>query len=230
MARIQRLAVALLAVVTFSTTSCKDNDPVIKEGIVRSELTFTEVSGEGLYPHGDHFHGLSGATEGEKIVVKFDESGRATENGHMHLEADAVYKMELKAWDHTGKEVQNDYLTDKTVADSYKVFIAGGNFVLNTASTSESGAIFQPREQTYGDGSVVNGKYETTGILGYFTVGEDNEGSTKNVSYVLRKVNEGVKAKIERVDWNRSDYLTAFAGENILELKFEIHAEHGHHH
>jgi len=230
MVKIQRLGAFLLAVISFSITSCKDEDPVIKEGIQRSELTFTEVSGEGVHPHGDHFHGLNEAVEGEKIVVKFDANGNATSNGHLHLEADAVYKLELKAWDHNDKEVQNDFVSSKAVADSYKAFLIGGDFILNTESASESGALFQPRDLTYGDGSAVNGKYETTGILSYLTIGEENEGPTRNVTYVLRKLNVGVKAKIERADWNRSDYSTAFAGENILELKFEIHAEHGHAH
>src|SRR5690606_31974467 len=80
------------------------------------------------------------------------------------------------------------------------------------------------------DGSAVDGKYEVTGILSYFTVGHDNEGPTREVTYVLRKLDAGVKAKIERTEWNRSDYATELAGENILELKFEIHAEEGHHH
>lgn len=230
MIQIQKWGAFLLALILLSVTSCKEDDPVIKEGIQRSELTFTEVSGEGVHPHGDHFHGLNEAVDGEKIVVKFDAQGNATLNGHLHLEADAVYKVELKAWDHTDKEVQSDFVSTKAVADRYKAFLIGGNFILNPASASESGALFQPRDLTYGDGTAVNGKYETTGLLSYLTIGEENEGATKNVTYVLRKLNEGVKAKVERTDWNRSDYNTAFAGENILELKFEIHAEHGHAH
>jgi len=226
-------ALALVGLTACSLASCnKDNndpDPV-KEGIEKAELIFTEVSGDGVYPHGDHFHGLGGAVEGESITVKFDENGIATSNGHLHLEADAVYKIELKAWDYTGKEVQNDFIADKATADQYKAFLIGGDFVLNPDSDDESGAIFQPREQTYADGTAVGGQYETTGILSYFTIGHDNEGPTKEVTYVLRKLNAGVKANITRSDWNRSDYTTAFPGENVLELKFEIHAEHGHHH
>jgi len=225
-------ALALLGLTVFSVASCNkddDNDP-IREGIERAELIFTEVSGEAVEAHGDHFHGLDGTTEGEPIVIKFDENGIATANGHLHLEADAVYKIELKARDYTGKEVQGDFIASKAVADNYKAFLIGGDFILNPDSDDESGAIFQPREQTYGDGAAVNGKYETTGVLSYFTVGHDNEGPTKEVTYVLRKLDAGVNAKIERTDWNRSDYATTFAGENVLELKFEIHAEEGHHH
>jgi len=228
-----KLAVLALAGFTiFSVVSCNkndDNDP-IREGIERTELVLTEVSGEAVEAHGDHFHGLDGATENEPIVIKFDENGIATANGHLHLEADAVYKIALKAWDYTGREIQNDFVASKSVADNYKAFLVGGDFILNPDSDDESGAIFQPREQTYGDGSAVDGKYEVTGILSYFTVGHDNEGPTREVTYVLRKLDAGVKAKIERTDWNRSDYATEFAGENILELKFEIHAEEGHHH
>lgn len=233
MKKLNRLAtLALVGITFFSLTSCNkddDKDP-IKEGIERSELILTEVSGEAVEAHGDHFHGLDGGTEGEPTVIKFDENGIATSNSHLHLEAHAIYKIQLKAWDYTGKEVQNDFIKDKATAGNYKAFLVGGDFILNPDSDDESGAIFQPREQTYGDGTAVDGKYETTGILSYFTVGHDNEGPTKEVTYVLRKLDAGVKAKIERIDWNRSDYATAFPGENVLELKFEIHADEGHHH
>lgn len=223
---------ALLGLTVFFLSSCDkdDGDDPIPDGIQRSELILTEVSGETVEAHGDHFHGLDGGTEGESIVIKFDENGVATANGHLHLEADAVYKIELKAWDYTGTEVQDDFIANKATADQYKAFLVGGNLVLNPDSDHESGAIFQPREQTYGDGTAVEGKYETTGILSYFTIGHDNEGPTKEITYVLRKLDPGVKATIERTDWNRNDYAAIFAGENVLELKFEIHAEHGHDH
>lgn len=225
------VALALAGFTVFSLASCNkddDTDP-IKEGIERAELVLTEVSGEAVEAHGDHFHGLDGAAEGEAIVINFDENGIATTNGHLHLEADAVYKIELKAWDYTGKEVQNDFVASKSVADNYKAFLIGGDFILNPDSDGESGAIFQPREQTYGDGAVVDGKYETTGIVSYFIVGHDNAGPTKELTYVLRKLDARVKSKIERTDWNRSDYATEFPGEDVLELTFEIHAEDGHH-
>src|SRR5690606_3259 len=112
-------------------------------------------------------------------------------------------------WDYTGKEVQNDFIKDKATAGNYKAFLVGGDFILNPDSDDESGAIFQPREQTYGDGTAVDGKYETTGILSYFTVAHDNEGPTKEVTYALHKLDAGVNANIERTDWNRSDYATA---------------------
>lgn len=225
-------SLALVGFTVFSLASCNkddDNDP-IKEGIERAELILTEISGEAVEAHGDHFHGLGNAVEGESIVIKFDENGVATANGHLHLEADAVYKIELKAWDYTGKEVQNDFIANKATADNYKAFLIGGDFILNPDSDDESGAIFQPREQHYADGSAVSGQYETTGILSYFTIGHDNEGPTVEVTYVLRKLDAGVKETITRLDWNRSDYATAFRGANVLELRFEIHAEEGHHH
>lgn len=227
------LALTILGLTVSSLTSCNDDTPgPVKEGIERSELILTEVSGDGVEAHGDHFHGLGNAVEGESIIIKFDENGIATANGHLHLEAEVVYKVELKAWDYNGKEVQNDFIANKSTADNYKAFLIGGNFVLNPDSDDESGAIFQPRELKYSDGTEVtgNGGIGTTGILSYFTIGHDNEGATKKVSYVLRKLNAGVKEKITRVDWNRADYATAFPGQNVLELKFEIHAEHGHGH
>lgn len=229
--RIHKLwTVALVGFSCLSLISCKDDKPIepLKEGIERSELILTEVSGESVEAHGDHFHGLDAGTLGKPITIKFDDKGNAIANGHLDLEADAVYKMELKSWDYTGKEVQQDFIANKAAADQYKAFVIGGDFILNTNTENQSGAIFQPREQKYGDGTAVNGKYETTGILSYFTIGHSNEGATKKVTYVLRKLNAGVKGKIERVDWNRKDYATAFGGQNTLELKFEIHAGHDH--
>ncbi|TDS11760.1 hypothetical protein [Sphingobacterium paludis] len=232
--QLQRLAVALLAI-TFLTgvaSSCKDGNEIepLKEGIERSTLTLTEVSGESVEAHGDHFHGLDGGTEGEKLVIQFDAEGNATQNGHIHLASDAAYKVELKAWNYEGAEVQNQFITNKATADLYKAFLIGGDFVLNPNTSNETGAIFQPRESTYVDGTAVNGKYEMTGIVSYFTAGHQNEGATKKVSFILRKLEPGVKAKVERVDWNRSDYKTAFPGTDILELKFEIHAGSDHAH
>lgn len=218
----------LAAILLFITSCSKDDDTVpIKVGIQRSEIILTEVSGESVAAHGDHFHGLDDGVEGESLTIKFDENGKATSGGHLHLEADAVYKIALKAWDHTGKEVQNDFIASKSIADSYKAFLVGGNFTLNTATDDESGSIFQPREKKYLDGTAVNGALETTGVLSYFTVGHSNEGLTNEVKYVLRKLNAGEKGKITRLDWQTE---TKFAGQNVLELTFEIHAEEGHHH
>lgn len=116
----------LAAVLLFITSCSKDDDKVpIKEGIQRSELILTEVSGESVEAHGDHFHGLDDGIEGESLTIKFDKNGKATSGGHLHLEADAVYKIALKAWDHTGKEVQDDFIASKTVADNYKAFLVG---------------------------------------------------------------------------------------------------------
>lgn len=218
----------LAAVLLFITSCSKDDDKVpMKEGIQRSELIFTEVSGENVEAHGDHFHGLDEGVEGEALTIKFDENGKAISGGHLHLEADAVYRIALKAWDHTGKEVQNDFITNKSEADNYKTFLVGGDFILNTATNDESGAIFQPRETKYADGTEVSGASETTGILSYFTVGHSNEGPTKEVRYVIRKLNAGEKGKITRSDWQTE---TKFVGQNALELTFEIHAEEDHQH
>lgn len=233
-----RQSTFLLAMIFFGSafifiTSCdKDDAPdTDREGIQRSELIFTEVTGgSSLYPHGDHFHGLGGAVEGESVVVKFDEDGRATENGHLHLESEAIYKIELKAWDYNGREVQQDFIASKEVADNYKAFLIGGNFALNVNSDAQEGAIFQPRELQYGDGSDIGGQLETTGVVSYFIIGHENEDGDKDVTFVLRRLNAGVKPTITRSDWNRQDYASAFAGENVLELTFEIHPEHGDHH
>jgi len=225
-------AITFIGAAVLFMSSCKKDDETtpLKEGIARSEITLTEVTGAAIEAHGDHFHGLTDLVSGEKIVIKFNENGAATENGHLHLEADAVYRLELKAWDYTGKEVQNQFIQNKATADLFKAFLVGGNLVLNKDSQDESGAIFQPRETNYADGTVVTGQYETTGVLAYLTVGHDNEGPTKAISYVMRKLNKDLKATITRSDWNHNDYETRFAGEDVLKLKFEIHVEEGHGH
>ncbi len=215
-------------------TSCSNDDDIIepvKEGIQRSEITFTQVTGA-AYPHGDHFHGLADAKDSTAIVVKFDANGEATENGHLHLDAEAVYRLDLKAWDHTGREVAADFIANETTANNYKAFLIGGDFILNPNTTNETGAIFQPRETVYGDGVSVTGAagIGTTGILSYFSAGHDNADKSRDVTFVLRKLQPEVKSKITRLDWNKNDYANLFAGENVLELKFEIHAEHDHNH
>lgn len=222
------LAFGLIA----SFTSCSSDDTVdiVQEGIQKAELTFTEVMGEGVYPHGDHFHGLAGATDGAATVVTFNAQGEATANGHLHLEADAVYRIDLKAWDHTGREVTADFIATEAAAANYKAFLVGGDYILNPNTTDESGAIFQPRETVYGDGTTVTGLggRGTTGVLSYLGIGHSNAANARNVTFILRKLQAGVKEEITRLDWNRTDYATAFAGENVLELKLEIHPEHNH--
>lgn len=222
----------LASLIAFSFTSCSndDDEPVIREGIEKAELIFTEITGdESLEAHGDHFHGLGSAVEGDSHIIAFNSDGIATSGGHLHLEPDGFYKIELKAWDYTGREVQQDFIRDKATADQYKAFIIGGSFILNTETENESGAIFQPREEEYADGTAVSGQFETTGILSYFTLGDSNEGEF-DVSFVLRKLDPGVKEEITRLDWNAPDYTTRFSGSNVLKLDFEIHAEHGHDH
>lgn len=221
-----RLA-GLAAVLLFITSCSKEDNLPIKEGIQRSELILTAVSGESVTAHGDHFHGLDDGVEGESQTIKFDDNGTAISGGHLHLEADAIYKVALKAWDHTGKEVQDDFIANKSTADNYKAFFVGGNFTLNTATDDESGAIFQPREKKYTDGTEVSGATETTGVLSYLTIGHTNEGPTKEVTYLIRKLNAGEKANITRNDWQTE---TKFAGENVLTLTFEVHAEEEHNH
>lgn len=222
MKSISKIIIGLFLAV--SVFSCKDDDVdvVSKE---RSELIFTEISGEGVEGHGDHFHGLGVAVEGKSTTVTFDKNGTAIANGHLHLEAETIYKIQLKTWNAEGIEVQNDFIASKAVADNYKAFLIGGNFILNPNSAKEEGALFQTREVTYTDGTVVTGQYETTGITSYFIAGHDNEGE-KDVTFVLRKLDAGVKARVTRLDWNRNDYTTAFAGSNVLELKFELHLGH----
>ncbi|WAC40289.1 hypothetical protein [Pedobacter sp. SL55] len=225
----KKILLAAILFVSVLSACKKDNEDPIQEGIERAELIFTEVDG---HAHGDHFHDLADKAGVAPIVVKFNNKGAAISGGHMHIEAEAVYKIQLKAWDYTGKEVQNDFIANQATADNYKAFLVGGNFILNANTTDESGAIFQPRETTYGDGTAVSGTggIGTTGVLSYFTVGHSNEGATKELSFILRKVNAGVKATITRNDWNRVDYANVFGGQDVLKLNFEVHAEEGHLH
>ncbi len=214
--------------------SCSDDDPMpaIQEGIEKTSLVFTPLSGgDDLSAHGDHFHGLGAAVEGEPINVVFNADGTAAGGGHLHLDPKVIYKLELQAWDYEGKRVEGDFVKDKATADLYKAFLQGGNFILNTETDDESGAIFQPRDQAYGDGSAVEGQYETTGILSYFIMGESNKDRTVNVSYVLREFTKAdTKATVTRLDWNAADYTERFPGKDVLKLNFEIHAGHGHDH
>ncbi|KKO91209.1 hypothetical protein AAW12_11885 [Sphingobacterium sp. Ag1] len=191
---------------------------------VAYKLIFTEVAGEA---HGDHFHDLADKEKVEPIVISFDEKGTALAGGHAHLHPAGIYKIELKQFDASSKEIQGQYIINKATADYYKAFLTGGSFVLNPNSSTGSGAIFQTKETTYGDGSAVNGATETTGIITYFTAGKDNEGE-KNVVFVLRKFNDATtKAKVTRADWNSSEYTAKFAGQDLIKLSFELHAEEG---
>ncbi|MCL7989439.1 hypothetical protein M8998_15925 [Sphingobacterium sp. lm-10] len=222
------LAFGLIA----SFASCSSNNTVepVQEGIQKAELTFTEVTGAGVYPHGDHFHGLAGATDGTATVVTFNAQGAATANGHLHLDAEAVYRIDLKAWDHTGREVAADFIANEAAAANYKAFLIGGDYILNPTTTNETGAIFQPRETVYGDGAAVTGPAGTgtTGVISYFSAGHDNAEKSRAVTFIMRRLQSGVKGNITRLDWNKNDYASLFAGENVLELQFEIHAEHDH--
>lgn len=190
-------------------------------------LVFTKITGEGIVAHNDHFDGLGGAVEGESVTVTFDEEGTAMSNGHLHLDIDGIYKISLKTYDVNGDETQNRYIADQAAAANYKAFLTGGSFILNINSTEGEGAIFQTRETQYADGTAVTGSggINTTGVTSYFRVGDDNEGE-KEVAFIMRKLNTGVKANITRADWNRADYATVFGGTNEFELKFEIHAGH----
>ena len=186
------------------------------------KLIFTEVNGS---VHGDHFHDLADKDNVEPSSIIFDNSGKAVA-GHAHLKPDGIYKIDFKQFDATGQEIQGQYIKDKATATLYKAFLTGGAFILNSGN-NVTGAIFQPKESTYGDGSAVTGAIETTGITSYFTAGKDNEGE-KELIFVLRKFKDpATKATITRADWNRTDYAAKYPGEDIIRLSFELHAEEG---
>lgn len=202
-----------------------ESDLAIEKKNPGAALIITKLTGSGVEGHGDHFHGLDAAVIGASDTVTFDEEGVVMANGHLHLEATGIYRIALRTYDASGNETQNKFIANAATADNYKAFLVGGNFVLNPNTTGETGAIFQTRETQYADGTAVTGgATKTTGVTSYFKAGTDNKAE-KEVTFVMRKVNAGVKATITRVDWNRTDYATAFAGSNELELKFEVHAE-----
>lgn len=216
-----------LASVIMLLSACADKeDSIIELDLRKSELVFTPVTGESVQAHGDHFHGLDNGELGSPFVLTFDKNGKVVGNALIKIKSEVAYKIDLKTWDESGKEIQNDFIKDKLTADAYKAFLVGADFKLNPDSENEQGALFQPREKKYGDNTDVAGKYEVTGVLSYFILGKENqEKLPTKVTFVLRKLNEGVKGKIERTDWNRADYKTAFPGQNVLELNFEIHAQ-----
>lgn len=190
---------------------------------VAFKLVFTEVD---AHAHGDHFHDIADKSGVEPFSVSFDNNGKALGDGHAHLKPEGIYKIDFKQFDATGQEIQGQYIKDKATATLYKAFLTGGAFVLNSGN-SLTGAIFQPKEATYGDGSAVTGAIETTGITTYFTAGKDNAGE-KEVAFVLRKFKDSAtKATITRADWNRIDYVAKYPGDDILRLTFELHAEEG---
>jgi len=226
---LRKISIKALVIMSFVSLlqSCDDEeDSILEVDLRKSELVFTAVTGAAVHPHGDHFHGLDNGIMGEPIVLKFDKNGKVLENKTLRIKSDLAYKVDLRTWDMAGKEIQQQFVKDKLTADNYKAFLVGTDFKLNPDSENEDGALFQPREKKYSDNSDVMGKYEVTGVLSYFILGRENQQkSPAKVTYIFRKLNEGVKAKIERTDWNRTDYKTAFPGQNVLELDFEIHAE-----
>lgn len=209
--------------ILFGIVSCKKDEhvPILGEE-VRASLQFTELLGTKGAAHGNHFHGVSSAKEGAVITINFDASGNAMSNDITNLNAELAYKMDLKIFDESGAEIQQQYVENLSIAENYKAFLTADNLIANANSETNGGAIFQPRDTSYTDGTKVNGQYEMTGLISFFTLGLENKGKTKNITYSLRKIEPGVKVKIERADLLDQDYANKFNGKNILELKFNI--------
>lgn len=218
----KKLGFIAVLFIVFTSCSSEEDHLVEPASLIRSQLIFTEVLGESVTAHADHFHGLASGKEGKVVVLNFDDKGKTSAKSPLVLNSKITYKVDLKTWNAEGNENQTSYIANKETADRYKAFLIGGNLVLNVNTLNESGALFQPRELNYIDGTTVNGKYETTGILTYLIFGESNKRQNQQVSFILRELDNGVKGTVERIDWNRDDYGTAFAGRNILDLKFNI--------
>ncbi|MNY23630.1 hypothetical protein D3C86_1573030 [compost metagenome] len=84
--RFKSITIALIGATILFASSCKkDDNNKVKEGIQRSEIILTEMSGAAIEAHGDHFHGLTDLTTGTPIVIKFDENGKALLKIHRYI-------------------------------------------------------------------------------------------------------------------------------------------------
>ncbi|MBE8715302.1 hypothetical protein [Sphingobacterium hungaricum] len=191
-------------------TSCSKDDPtpeIDQEEVSTATLTFTEVEGE---LHNDHYH-YNPITDAEVEVVEFGADGLPPAGVHLHLEVGKTYKVALVAKDFTGRETQQTFVERH---DIHQAFLLG--------------APADALEYVYADRDAENKKV-SVGVTGYITVLKAS--NTFVFRYVMRHLNEGVKANITADDWNNANY-TQFTGANDLDLKVELHLveedEHGH--
>jgi hypothetical protein len=107
-----------LASVIMLLSACADKeDSIIELDLRKSELVFTPVTGESVQAHGDHFHGLDNGELGSPSVLTFDKNGKVVGDDLLKIKSDVAYKIDLKSWDESGKEIQNDFIKDKLTAD-----------------------------------------------------------------------------------------------------------------
>jgi hypothetical protein len=192
----------LIAASAIAFTACSKDDPIPEqdqEEVGRTLILLQEVDW-----HGDFRTGHSHAIEGAKIdTVSFDEQGLPPVGFHLHLTEGKSYKMSLIAYDFAGRELQQTFLER---ADIHQAVILG----------APDGIL----DYTYGDADNAQ-----VGVTGYLHVLE--VAPTFTLQYLLRHLNEGVKAGLTADDWNNKNYQSKFAGATDLDLKFEIHPVEG---
>ncbi|WP_257656489.1 hypothetical protein [Parapedobacter lycopersici] len=141
----------------------------------------------------------------EPIEITFDDKGLPPVGAHAHVEEGKTYRLTLTAYDFANREMQQEFLND---ADRHQVFILG----------APDGVL----DYVYADPDNAR-----VGVTGYIHVLKASDGFTFN--FIVRHLNEGVKAGITAADWNNTGY-NRFGGANDLDLKFELHpvvAGHG---
>ena len=195
------LAIVALSMIIF-TTSCSKDDPtpeVDQEEVGVARLIFTEVERE---VHGDHAH-YHDIENPETETVTFSGASLLPPVGaHIHLELGKSYRLELVATDFAGRETQATFVSR---ADIHQAFILG----------APANSLSYEYADVDANGAAVN-----VGVTGYLTVNATSNTFTLN--YILRHLNNGVKANITAADWNNASY-TNFAGANDLDLKVDVH-------
>ncbi|MGK6351279.1 hypothetical protein [Parapedobacter sp. DT-150] len=198
--QIKKFSVALLSLgFLVVASSCSKDDP--EPEIPQEEIGSAKLTFTEVEWHGDHADDLENP---EIVEVEFDGQGLPPLGTHLHLDAGKTYRLSLTAYDFAGREAQQEFVNDAAV---HQVFLLG----------APQGML----DYDYADPNDAR-----VGVTGYLHVLAAGDGFVFN--YILRHLNEGVKAGITADDWNNPDY-TQFGGENDLDLKVEIHVvEEGH--
>lgn len=195
------LAIIALSMIIFAT-SCSKDDPtpeIDQEEVGVAKLIFTEVERE---EHGDHAH-YHDINNPETSEVTFSGANMLPPVGeHLHLEVGKSYRLQLVATDFAGRETQQTFISR---ADIHQAFILG----------APANALSYEYADVDANGASVN-----VGVTGYLTV--NATANTFTLNYILRHLNDGVKANITAADWNNANY-TQFTGANDLDLKVSVH-------
>lgn len=195
------LAILAVSMIIFAN-SCSKNDPtpeVDQEEVSTASLTFTEVE---RVDHGDHFD-YNDIENPETAAVTFSGADMLPPVGeHLDLEVGKTYRLQLVATDFAGRETQETFVSRQ---DIHQAFILG-------APENSISYVYADVDAT---GATVN-----VGVTGYLTV--NAVANTFTLNYILRHLNDGVKANITAVDWNNTSY-TNFSGANDLDLKVDVH-------